>query len=308
MGQIVGAALVSHHPGLMQCEEFRRAMGAGEDSDLIAGYARLRQRIEATKPDAVVIFDSHWFTTGYHLVDAGDRYQGSYISDEMPWYLHGVPYDYRGLPSLAHDIEAVSRARGGFNRAISHPDLGRQYATINLIKHLRLELSGTPVVTVSSCQNCEWPHFIKSGEAIGEAIQRSDLNVVLLASGALSHKFNDIEWKPKNPRIFHESNVSRPENIASDKGAIELMAQGRHDAIVDRWNDEYRKLPWEAFGAHYLQMLGAMGGTACRAKGEALSAYENARGTGNIHIWFDPQSQSMARPGASADAAPRAHA
>ncbi|MDB5975607.1 MAG: hypothetical protein JWR07_2367, partial [Nevskia sp.] len=23
MGQIVGAALVSHHPGLMQCEEFR---------------------------------------------------------------------------------------------------------------------------------------------------------------------------------------------------------------------------------------------------------------------------------------------
>jgi 3,4-dihydroxyphenylacetate 2,3-dioxygenase len=23
MGQIVGAAVVSHHPGLMQCEEFR---------------------------------------------------------------------------------------------------------------------------------------------------------------------------------------------------------------------------------------------------------------------------------------------
>ncbi len=287
MGQIVGAALVSHHPGLMQCEEFRRLMGAGEDSDLIAGYARLRQRIEAAKPDVVVVFDSHWFTTGYHLVDAGARYQGSYISDEMPWYLHGVPYDYRGLPHFAQSVEAVSRERGGYNRAIAHPELGRQYATINLIKHLRLELSDTPVVTVSSCQNCEWTHFLKSGEAVGEAIARSDLKVVLLASGALSHKFNDIEWKPNNPRIFHESNVSRPENIVSDKGAIELMAQGRHDSIVERWNDEYRKMPWEAFGAHYLQMLGAMGGTACRSKGEALSAYENARGTGNIHIWFD---------------------
>ena len=32
---------------------------------------------------------------------------------------------------------------------------------------------------------------------------------------------------------------------------------------------------------------GAMGGAACHAKGEALSAYENARGTGNIHMWFD---------------------
>ena len=286
-GQIVGAALVSHHPGLMQCEEFRRLMGAGEDSDLIAGYARLRAKIAAAAPDVIVIFDSHWFTTGYHLVDAGERYRGSYISDEMPWYLHGVPYDYRGLPRLAHEIEAVSRERGGFNRAIGHPDLGRHYATINLVKQLRLELSDTPVVTVSSCQNCDWPHFLTSGEAVGEGIRRSGLRAVLLASGALSHKFNGIDWKPRHPRIFHESNVSRPENVASDKGAIELMRQGRHDQIVERWNDEYRKLPWEAFGAHYLQMLGAMGGTDCRAKGEPLSEYENARGTGNIHVWFD---------------------
>lgn len=293
MGQIVGAAIVSHHPGLMQCEEFRRAMGAGEDSDLIGGYAKLRRRIEAVKPDVVAIFDSHWFTTGYHLIDAGAYYEGSYTSDEMPWYLHGVPYSYFGHPDLARAIEEVSRERGGHNRAVSHPDLGRHYATINLVKHLRLESSSTPVITVSSCQNCEWPHFLASGDAIGEAIRRSDLRVVLLASGALSHKFNGIDWKPRHPRIFHESNVSSPENVASDKRAIELMREGRHDTIVERWNDEYRRLPWEAFGAHYLQMLGAMGGANCRAKGEPLSAYENARGTGNIHVWFDMQPRRL---------------
>lgn len=287
MGQIVGAALVSHHPGLMQCEEFRRLQGAGEDSDLIAGYARLRAKIAAVEPDVVMIFDSHWFTTGYHLVDGGERYSGTYISDEMPWYLHGVPYDYRGHPLLALGSESVSRERGGYVRAIRHPELGRQYATVNLVKHLQLELTDTPVVTVSSCQNCEWPHFLKSGEDIGEAVRRSELRVVMLASGALSHRFNGIDWKPKHPRIFHESNVSSPENIESDKGAIELMREGRHDQILARWDDEYRRKPWEAFGAHYLQMLGAMGAAQCRARGEALSAYENARGTGNIHIWFD---------------------
>jgi 3,4-dihydroxyphenylacetate 2,3-dioxygenase len=287
MGQIVGAALVSHHPGLMQCEEFRVLQGAGADSDLIAGYARLRERITAAKPDVVVIFDSHWFTTGYHLVDGHSHYQGTYISEEMPWYLHGVPYKYRGHPELALAIEAASREQGGYNRVINHPGLGKQYPTINLVKQLRLEISDTPVLTVSSCQNCDWPHFLKSGEAIAEAVKRSGLRVLLLASGALSHKFNPIDWKPKHPRIFHESNVSRPENITSDKGAIELFKQGRHDTILERWQDEYRKLPWEAFGAHYLQMLGAMGGAACRAEGTALSDYENARGTGNIHIWFD---------------------
>ena len=292
MGQIVGAAVVSHHPGLMQCEEFRVLQGAGADSDLIAGYARLRKKIQDASPDVVVIFDSHWFTTGYHLVDGGEHYSGTYISDEMPWYLHGVPYNYRGHPELALQIEAVSRERGGFNRVIAHPDLGRQYATINLVKQLRLEQAKLPVVSVSSCQNCDWPHFVASGEAIGEAIRRSNLRVVLLASGALSHKFNNIDWRPNNPRIFHESNVSRPENIASDKAAIELMKLGRHDQILGRWNDDYRHKPWEAFGAHYLQMVGAMGGSACSAQGEPLSDYENARGTGNIHIWFDTASQA----------------
>ncbi|MEO9230034.1 MAG: hypothetical protein ABI216_13980 [Devosia sp.] len=290
MGQIVGAALVSHHPGLMQCEEFRRAMGDGEDSDLIAGYARLREKIASVKPDVLVVFDSHWFTTGYHLVDGGARYSGTYVSDEMPWYLHGVPYDYRGHPEFAFAVEAVARERGVHSRAICHPDLERQYATINLVKHLRLELSNIPVVSVSSCQNCRSEHFLQSGAAVGEAIRRSDLRVVLLASGALSHKFNDVDWKPIHPRIFHESNVSRPENIASDKAAIELFKQGRHDTILNRWDADYGKIPWEAFGAHYLQMVGAMGGPECTARGETLSEYENARGTGNIHIWFDAKA------------------
>lgn len=287
MGQIVGSAIVSHHPGLMQCEDFRRMMGAGEDSDLIAGYERLRHKIEAVKPDVVVIFDSHWFTTGYHLIDGGARYEGVFTSDEMPWYLYGVPFNYRGHPQFALDVEAVSREMGGYNRTINHAGLERQYATLNLVKHLRFELTDTPVVSASSCQNCRPEHFVQSGEVWGEAIRRSDLKVVLLASGALSHRFVDIDWKPKHPRIFHESNLSSPENLASDKKAIALMQDGQHGMILEDWDSDFRKTPWEAFGAHYLQMLGAMGGAECRAKGEPLSAYENARGTGNIHVWFD---------------------
>ena len=44
-GRIVGAALVSHHPGLAQDEAFRLRAGNGRDSDLIAGYHRLRERL-----------------------------------------------------------------------------------------------------------------------------------------------------------------------------------------------------------------------------------------------------------------------
>jgi len=291
MGQVVGAAIVSHHPGLMQNEEIRRLAGDGTDSDLIAGYTRLRKKIEKLQPDVIVIFDSHWFTTGFNLIDGAAGYEGTYISDEMPWYLFGVPYDYDGHPDLAVLIDEVGQERGVRSRVISNPTLPRTYATINIIKQLHLERLKIPVVSASCCQNCVWEQFIPAGEVVHEAIQRSDLRVVLLASGALSHKFNNIDWEPNHPRIFHESNVSSVENIESDKRAVEFFSQGRHDLIVDNWNEDFRKRNWEAFGGHYLQMLGAMGGADCGYVGEPLSEYENARGTGNIHIWFDTEAK-----------------
>lgn len=287
MGEVVGAAIVSHHPGLMQNEEIRKLAGDGRDSDLIAGYARLRKKIDALQPDAIIIFDSHWFTTGFHLVDGAAGYKGTYISEEMPWYLFGVPYDYKGHPDLAMLIDEVGQEKGVRSRAICNPDLPRAYPTINLVKQLHLERMGIPVVSAGCCQNCVWEQFIPAGEVIREAIQKSELRVILLASGALSHKFNNIDWVQNHPRIYHELNVSSAENIESDKRAVEFFKQGRHDLIIKNWNDDFRKRHWEAFGGHYLQMLGAMGGVDCGHVGEPLSDYENARGTGNMHIWFD---------------------
>jgi aromatic ring-opening dioxygenase catalytic subunit (LigB family) len=284
MGNIVGAALVSHHPGLFQSDEFRIRMGDGGDSSLVPGFARLREKIDAVDPTTLIIFDTHWFTTGFHLIDGGERYDGEYISDEMPWYLYGQRYSYRGHPAFADLVETVAKERGVASQAVHAPTLPRHYGTINVVNKL---CRGERVVSVSTCQNCQPKHYLQSGEVIGEAIRRSDERVVLMASGALSHKFNEIDWVQKHPRIYHESNVSRPENIVADKEAIALLQAGQHAQILQDWDERYRKLPWEGFGGHYLQMVGAMGGAACTARGTALSDYENARGTGNIHMWFD---------------------
>ena len=284
MGEIVGAAIISHHPGLMQTDDFRVQMGAGADSDLIAGADRVRAKIDELKPDVLVIFDTHWFTTGYHLYDAGEHYAGAYLSDEMPWYLYGQSYDYRGAPDLAQLCQQVAEEQNVMGRAIDTPDLPRHYATINVVNLLKAH---ERILTVSNCQNCESEHFLESGAVIGEAIRRSPYRVVLLASGALSHKFNGINWVQKNERIYDPENVSSLENVESDRDAVALFAEGRHDVIIERFPSVYRKIPWEGLGGHYLQMVGALGGANCRARGETLSAYENARGTGNINIWFD---------------------
>jgi 3,4-dihydroxyphenylacetate 2,3-dioxygenase len=284
MGSIVGAAIVSHHPGLFQTDEFRVKMGNGDDSDLVRGYARLRAKLDEVKPDVLMIFDTHWFTTGFHLIDGGEGYEGTYISDEMPWYLFGKKYAYKGAPDLAGLVEEVAVEQKVLSKAVYEPTLPRHYATINVVNAVA---RGEKVVTVSNCQNCQPHHYLESGRVIREAIARSPYRVALLASGALSHKFNEIDWEQKHPRIYHETNVARPENIARDKEAMALFEQGRHADIIDQWDAKFRPLPWEGFGGHYLQMVGALGARECTAEGSALSDYENARGTGNVHMWFD---------------------
>ncbi len=44
--------------------------------------------------------------------------------------------------------------------------------------------------------------------------------------------------------------------------------------------------PEGGFG-HYLAMVAAIGGRDCTAPGRKLSDYENATGTGQVHVWFD---------------------
>lgn len=283
-GKIVGAAIVSHHPGLFQAEEFRIQAGDGRDSDLVAGFKRVRDRIEASGADTIVLFDTHWFTTGCHLVDAGAHYEGTYISDEMPWYLHGQQYGYDGDPELARLCAIVAEERQVIARAIDEPTMARHYGTINIVNAM---IRRQRVMSVGSCQTAATENYLEMGEVVGEAIKRSDRQVVLLASGALSHKFRNINTVPPNPRIYHPDNVSSDFNRESDYRVIELLQQGKHQQILENFDSEYRRLPWEAWGAHYLQMVGAMGGANCTAKGLALSEYENAHGTGNIHMWFD---------------------
>ncbi len=285
MGQIVGAAVVSHHPGLVQPKEIRVQRGNGRDSDLIEGFERVRAKIDAVKPDTFVLFDTHWLTTSLHLVAGAAHYKGSYTSDELPFSMTRFPYDHAGAPALAVEVEKVAREKKVAARNVVEETLPLHYPTLNVIHYLG---RGEKVLSVGTCQTARFKHFLEMGEVVGEAIRRSAARVVLLASGAMSHKFYDLDHVPPNPRVWHPDNVSEPKNRALDMEVLELWKQGRHDIVLDRF-PELEAAKYEGRGAHYAQMMGALGGRDCRARGTQLSEYENAAGTGNVHVWFDLQ-------------------
>ena len=77
---------------------------------------------------------------------------------------------------------------------------------------------------------------------------------------------------------------------AADEAILALWAEGDHAAVIDGY-DEYRQFAPEAFFAHYLMLVGALGGRACTAPGVRYSDYEASAGTGQVHVWF-PRPQA----------------
>lgn len=283
MGEIVGAGLISHAPTIMFDKDVRLELNDGKEISLVPGLLRLRGEVfDVVRPDTIIIIDSHWFSTVEHILSAQPRRKGIFTSSELPRGMAQIPYDYSGDPELAKLAAALGAELGTPTHASEDDHLPVYYATTNLLHYLRDQEN---VVSVSVVQTGEMDDFMTMGAALGEAVSRLDRRAVVLASGGLSHTFWPLKQIPK-----HESSapahIITPEARQADEERIEWMKVGDHARIVDTMGDYYPHAPEGMFG-HYLMMLGAIGGRDCTAPGELYSEYENATGTGQVHVWFD---------------------
>ncbi len=283
MGEIVGAGLISHAPTIMLDQAIRYELNDGKEISLVPGMNRLREEVlSRLKADTIVIVDSHWFTTVEHVISAHARRHGRMTSSELPRGMAAVPYDYPGDPELAFLAAALGAELGTPTHATVDDHLPVYYATVNLVHYLR---TGEQIVSVSVVQTGESDDFLTMGEAIGEAVSRLDRRVVVLASGGMSHTFWPLKQISKH-EASDPVHIITPEARAADESRLEMMKAGDHRQIVESMDDYLRYAPEGNFG-HYLMMLGAIGGADCVARGELFSDYENATGTGQVHVWFE---------------------
>ena len=284
MGEIIGAGVVSHVPTIVMPEDDRKRLNNGQDLSLVEGLDRLRsERLDKLNPETVVVIDTHWFTTVEHIITAHDRRKGIFTSDELPRGMSQVSYDMPGDPELAFELEKLAAGREDTRiLACDDPYLPVHYPTINLLGFLQRKENW---ISVGVCQTAEVEDFLLLGELLRKTIETLDRNVVILASGGLSHRF----W-PLRDFAKHESssleNIRTPEARKADEEVIELWESGNHEAVIDFY-PEYRTYAPEGFFGHYLIMAGALGGRLCEAEGEKYSDYESAAGTGQVHMWFD---------------------
>ena len=282
MGEIVGVGLISHAPTIMFDEAERRALNKGKEISLVPGLVRLREEFDRLQPDTIVIIDSHWVSTVEHILSAHEHRSGHMTSSELPRGMAGIPYDYDGDPELAMLAAKIGDELGTPTHATQDDYLPVYYATVNLVHYLH---KGERVISVSVVQTGELNDFLTMGQAIGEAAAELDRKVVVLASGGMSHTFWPLSQLPQH-EASDPIHIFTPEARAADEQRLEWMQAGGHRQIVETMDDYMQHNPEGGFG-HYLMMLGAVGGADCVASGELFSDYENATGTGQVHVWFD---------------------
>ncbi len=283
MGEIVGAGLVSHAPTIMFSKELRYEINNGQEISLVPGLRQLREHVlDELKPDAIVLFDTHWYTTVEFVISAHAHRTGLYTSEELPRGMAQIPYKLTGAPELAHQICDHVNAQGVRCHASEDSLLPIHYPTINIAHYLN---AGEAWISMSVCQTAQDHNFLAVGKGVAAAITASDHRVVLLASGGMSHRF----W-PLDELEMHET--SDPDNIITseariaDQQRLQWWSEGDHQSVIDHM-DEYRKHAPEGKFGHYLMMVGALGGERCQARGRLFSNYESATGTGQVHVWFD---------------------
>ncbi len=288
MGEIVGAGLLSHVPTIMLPAGERRELNGGRDNTLAPGLERLRREVfETLDYDTVVVLDSHWATTVEFVVTAQAQRAGLYTSDELPRGMWRIPYDIPGDPELAHAVAAQGEKHNTWITAIEDPYLPIHYATVNLWKYLGVP--GKSWVSIGVCQTADTEDNLRLGRALDDAIAGLDRNVLLIASGALSHTF----WPLREIRDHEASDPSHVFTAAArdaDLDRIAWLTDGDHARVLDTLDDYLRHKPEARFG-HYLMMIGALGQRECVARARRFSSYENAIGTGQIHLWFDRPEQ-----------------
>jgi len=301
MGSIVGATLCAHVPRLMMSDEEKRAYMGQNESDISTLDKALQQmyeeQIKNLDFDTFLIFDTHWNSTKEFLIDARDWHSGFYTSDEVPTMIHDYMFCYLGNPELARLIveEANKGPLKGRVLATKGGDLklmGRHYPSLVTMHYLNPEREDRPrraILPMSVAYTTSIQNELDYGGAIARAIERSNRRVVLVATGGLSHRFHDFDDIPFKASA-DPKNIYSSDHYVWDKTIIEMLKYGAHSALLDTM--EYLKTTISPEGrfAHYLRMVGALGGVNCKIKAIQYGKYESAIGTGQVVLWFPVQN------------------
>lgn len=279
MGKLALAAKITHVPSMYISEMPGKFHGCRDEA--IAGHRQIGERCRVLGVDTIVVLDVHWLVNaGYHVNCCG-RFKGIYSSNELPHFIKDMDFDYPGNPALGRLIAARGKEHGINVRAHEVESLGLEYGTLVPMRYMNADRH-FKVVSVAAW--CAWHSLERSrafGQALLQAIRDSDSTVAVLASGSLSHRFND-DGSPESAMLDISNEFFRQVDLR----VVELWQRGDFVTFT-RMFEEYASRCVGEGGMHDTAMLlGLLGWDRYDKPVEVVTPYFASSGTGQINAIF----------------------
>ena len=258
----------------------------GKRQAAIDGHIEIARRAGELGADTVVICDTHWvINAGFH-VNANDRFEGVFTSNEFPQFIQNMPYSYDGNPALGDAIAKEASERGAYTLAHHLDSLELEYGSLVPMRFMARAHEMKVVSIASWCTVHDHSESRIVGEAIRAAVEASDSKVLLVASGSLSHKI----WANKDYAANNGTfTISSEFNRQMDLHVLEMWQRGDHATFL-KMLPEYAEYCCGEGSMHDTAMLyGALGWDSYDAECEVVTAYFPSSGTGQTNVIFPVQ-------------------
>ena len=280
MGKLALIGKITHVPSMYLSE--LEGPRKGTRQKVIEGHIEIARRCRELGVDTIVIFDTHWLVNASYHINCGAHFEGLYTSNELPHFISNMAYSFPGNPELGKLLARVCNDFGVETLAHDRTTLAPEYGTLVPMRYMNPDQSFRSVSVSALCTS----HYLNDSARMGWAMRKAvedhyEGTVAFLASGSLSHRFAQNGLAPE----FAFKTWS-PLLEALDLHVVDMWQRGDWATFCDMLPEYATKGHGEGFMHDTAMMLGALGWSEYDGKGEVLTPYFAASGTGQINALF----------------------
>ncbi len=249
------------------------ALGWGR---LASAMQRAGRALEASRPDAVLVYSTQWLAVLDQQWLTRKRSQGIHVDDN--WYEFGeLPYDIHADTELAHACVAASPRHGVHARGVNYDGFPIDTGTIVACAMLGMGTPQRPLVVASNNLYHSGEVTEQLGALAAAAADEQGKRVAVVGVGGLSGSLFRTEIEPRNDRIASAEDDRWNQRILQ---LVESGDVGQLRSAVPQFAKEARA---DMGFKHFHWILGALKG---RFTGARVHGYGPVYGSGAAVVEF----------------------
>lgn len=163
------------------------------------GYERMREEIEASEADVLVIYSTFWPSVIGHQIQADPEPEWIHVDDEFH-ELGEIPYKFRMDSEFAKLCRDHCEKRGLHARTVAYKGFPIDTGSVVALKLLNPN-NRIPAIILSSNVYSDRAETVVLGKAVRDALEESGKKAVAISVTALSNRLFTQKIEPKDDRI-----------------------------------------------------------------------------------------------------------